>query len=142
MGLMFFSPLIDRRWAPPILPWNLSHIVAWGSIILVSSGLLFWQPTHLSFALTTLLFTALPEEWFFRAYFMTRLDEKWRANLITSLLFAIMHGLARDWIIAALVFIPSLFYGWLYQRTRDLPLLILIHGFSNLVYMMLLSKIL
>ncbi len=40
---------------------------------------------------------------------------------------------------ALLVFLPSLFYGWLYQRTRDLPLLVLVHALSNLVYVMFLA---
>jgi len=44
-----------------------------------------------------------------------------------------------DWTVAVLVFVPSLFYGWLYQRTRDLPLLVLVHALSNLTYTLFLA---
>jgi len=35
---------------------------------------------------------------------------------------------------------PSLVYGWLYQRTRDLPLIVLLHTLSNLVFVMFLGR--
>jgi membrane protease YdiL (CAAX protease family) len=35
---------------------------------------------------------------------------------------------------------PSLAYGWPYQRTRDLPLIVLLHALSNLVFVMFLSR--
>lgn len=138
---MLFLPLADRRWVLPIPPRDTRHIVIWGCLVLAGAGMLLWQPQHAGFALATLLLAALPEEWFFRAYFMVRLGTGWRANLIASLLFAVMHGFSRDWTAAALVFLPSLFYGWLYQRTRDLPLLILAHGLSNLLYVLFVAKL-
>jgi membrane protease YdiL (CAAX protease family) len=109
-------------------------------LVLTGAGMLLWQPQHAGFALATLLLAALPEEWFFRAYFMVRLGNGWRANLIATVLFCLLHGLTQHWTTALLVFVPSLFYSWLYQRTRDLPLLILVHGLSNLVFVMFLSK--
>jgi hypothetical protein len=63
----------------------------------------------------------------------------WFPNVAASLLFSLMHALTRGWTAAALVFLPSLFYGWLYQRTRDLPLLVLLHALSNLVYVLFLA---
>jgi membrane protease YdiL (CAAX protease family) len=136
-------------------------------------ALMVWRPSETPFALATFVMAAIPEEWFFRAYFMTRLQTAWlehvahmersgaRRNITTpgfhfipsglhaltpwlpnvaaSLLFSLMHGLTRGWITAALVFVPSLFYGWLYQRTRDLPLLVLVHGLSNIVYALFLA---
>ena len=92
--------------------------------------------------MTTLLLAALPEEWFFRAYFMTRLGGDLRANLVTSVVFSLLHGLTWGWVTALLVFIPSLFYGWLYQKTRDLVLLVIVHTLSNLVYVMFLRELL
>jgi hypothetical protein len=71
---------------------------------------------------------------------MTRLGKGIRANAIASVLFSLMHGLTRGPMAAVLVFLPSLFYGWLYQRTRDLPLLVLAHALSNLVYALFLAK--
>lgn len=99
-----------------------------------------WTPHYPELVLTGLLFTALPEEWFFRAYFMERMGTGWRANLIASVLFSLTHGLTRDWTTALLVFLPSLFYGWLYQRTRDLPLLVLVHALSNIMFTLFLAR--
>lgn len=91
------------------------------------------------FALSTLLMAAIPEEWFFRAYFMARIGQGWRANLAASLLFSLLHGLTQGWPAAIRVFAPSLFYGWLYQRTGDLILLVLMHALSNLLFVMFLT---
>lgn len=71
---------------------------------------------------------------------MGRLGAGWRANAMASLLFSLLHGLTRDWATALLVFVPSLFYGWLYQRSRDLPLLVLAHTMSNLVFVLFLVQ--
>ena len=115
------------------------------ALLLTAAALLIWQPQHLSYALTTLLTAALPEEWFFRAYFMTRLQEtrwgrSWRANLVTTLLFGVLHALTRGWLVGLMVLGPSLVYGWLYQRTRDLPLIVLLHTLSNLFFVMFISR--
>ncbi len=139
---MLFLPLADRGWALPAAPRDRRHVIAWASLATVGIGLLLWRPAHLGFALATLLLAALPEEWFFRAYFMSRLGKGIRANAIASVLFCLMHGLTRGWTAAVLVFVPSLFYGWLYQRTRDLPLLVLVHALSNLVFVMFFSHFL
>lgn len=146
LGLMLFFPLLDRRWRPPALPHKTYQIIiAWAGLALAIGALLLAQPQHLITAISALLIAALPEEFFFRAYFMARLETQQRfnpvsANLTASLLFSLVHGLSRDWTTAMLVFIPSLFYGWLYQRTRDLPLIVLLHALSNLVFVMFLSR--
>lgn len=134
VGLMLFLPLFERGWRIPALPRSRFHHLIWAGLLIVGIALLAWQPSEISFAFSALLMAAIPEEWFFRAYFMTRLGKGIRANVIASVLFSLMHGLTRGWITAVLVFVPSLFYGWLYQRTRDLPLLVLVHALSNLVY--------
>lgn len=145
LGLMLFFPLLDRRWRPPALPHKTSQIIAWAGLALTIGALVLAQPQHLATAVSALFIAALPEELFFRAYFMARLETQQRfnpvsANLTASLLFSLVHGLSRDWMTALLVFIPSLFYGWLYQRTRDLPLIVLLHALSNLVFVMFLSR--
>lgn len=142
IALMLFLPLTDSRWTLPATPRDPRHIIAWTCLAATGAGLLLWQPAHLGFALTTLLLAALPEEWFFRAYFMTRLGSGWHANLIASLLFSVLHGFSHHWTSVVLVFVPSLFYGWLYQRTRDLPLLILVHELSNLLYVLFVAQLL
>ena len=136
---MLFLPLLDRAWSLPAFPFRRVNLIALSGLVLAIAGLIIWQPQSLPYALSTLFLTALPEEWFFRAYFMVRLGQGWLPNLIASLVFSVMHGLTRDWATALLVFAPSLFYGWLYQRVRDLPLLVLIHTLSNLVFMLFAS---
>lgn len=176
VGLMLFLPLLDRGWRVPALPRPRLHHLVWAGLFISSIALLIWRPSETPFAVTTLLMAAIPEEWFFRAYFMTRLQTAclehvarmersgtrgtitppgfhfitsglhaltlWFPNVAASLLFSLMHGLTRGWAAAALVFVPSLFYGWLYRRTRDLPLLVLVHALSNLVFVMFFANFL
>ena len=139
---MLFLPLADQRWTPPVLTWKPHHIITWGCLLLISGGMLLWQPQYLNFALSTLLLAAVPEEWFFRGYFMARMGGGWKGNLIASLLFSLLHGLTRGCYTALLVFTPSIFYGWLYQRTRDLPSLILLHTLSNILYAIFIASLL
>ena len=140
IGLMLFLPLLDRGWKLPSLPSHRGNLIAIMGVAVAMGGLLIWQPSFWLYTVTALFLTALPEEWFFRAYFMTRLGTGWRANLIAALLFSILHGLTRDWATALLVLVPSLFYGWLYQRSRDLTLLVLVHALSNLIFVMFLER--
>ena len=137
---MLFLPLLDRGWKLPALPTRRGNLIAWSGLALAIAGLLVWQPQSLPYAVSALFLAALPEEWFFRAYFMTRLGQGRSSNLIASLLFSLLHGLTRDWATSLLVFVPSLAYGWLYQRTRDLPLLVMVHALSNLVYAVFLAE--
>ena len=137
---MLFLPLFDRGWRIPALSRSLAHRLAWVGLLAAGIAILAWRPSETPFALATLVTAALPEEWFFRAYFMSRLGGGMRSNVLASLLFSLLHGLTRSWVTAGLVFIPSLFYGWLYQRTRDLPLLMLVHALSNLVYAVFFAK--
>ncbi len=139
VGLMLFLPLLDRGWRIPSLPRSRSHHLIWAGLLISSIALVIWRPSETPFAVATLLMAAIPEEWFFRAYFMTRVGNGWRANLIASLLFSLLHGLTQGWPAAIRVFAPSLFYGWLYQRTRDLPMLVLVHALSNLLYVLFLA---
>lgn len=144
LGVMLFFPLLDRHWRLPDFPHHPQNIAAWLGLLLATLALLWWQPRHIEYALTTLLTAALPEEWFFRAYFLRRIEEAhckhlWCANIVTSLVFCGLHGLTRGWGVGLSVFVPSLFYGWLYQRTRDVPLLVLVHALSNLLFVIFLS---
>ena len=139
VGIMLFLPLLDRGWQRVPLPLGLAHLAAWIALGLIALGLLAWQPGRLSFFFATLALAALPEEWFFRAWFMTRLGRGIGANLIASLLFSLVHLLSQSPVRGLLVFLPSLGYGWLFQKSRgDLPLVILAHALSNLVYVMVL----
>lgn len=134
VGIMLCYPLLDRHWKPPALPRGMRSVLGWAGLALVTALLVALHPDRANFVLATLLLAALPEEWFFRAYFMVRIGGGWPANVISSLLFSLVHGLVRGPEVALLVFVPSLLYGWLYRKTHDLPLLVLAHTLSNLLF--------
>ncbi len=141
LGIMLFAPLLSPGWHVP--SWraasNRLHYARLGLLVL-ALGLLLWQPHHTDFALITLLTAALPEEWFFRTYLMPATGRGIVANLLTSLLFSLLHGLTQDWQTAIQVFLPSLFYGWIYQRYQDFPLIVLLHAASNILYIVALHR--
>ena len=136
-ALMLFLPLLDRRWSMPA--WRCSRAMLAGQLLCLLAGglVLFLHPEIRALAISTLLLAALPEEWFFRAYFMYRLEQSGlrpvHANLGASLLFALLH-VPLQGVFGLSVFFPSLFFGWIYQRSRDLLLVILLHALSNLVF--------
>ncbi len=148
VGILLFWPLLDPHWRPPRLSSLKLHRITWIVIICFATVLLVLQPQYLSFALTSLLFAALPEEWFFRGYLLVQIQRylnqssgyHLHANLLSSLVFSLIHGLTQNWVLAGLVFFPSLVFGWLYQRSRDIVLVILIHALSNLVFIMFIKK--
>ncbi len=133
LALLLLLPLADRRWKPPPLPRRMGQFVVWGALAAAITVVALLVPDQRAYAVETLVFAALPEEWFFRGYLLERLGRNWRANLIASAIFALLHGLSRNWTNAALVFAPSLFFGWLYLRRRDLPLVVLAHALGNLL---------
>jgi len=185
-GLMLFLPFIDRSWAypkslissivdapsgtqfnqTPTPQKHYSLLPLQASLFLTSIMLIALNSDYTQAAISTLLLTALPEEWFFRAYFMTRLEryivqgffsknatasspflndlhKKYSglsANILTSSLFALLHTPTQGWF-GLTIFFPSLFYGWVYQKTRNLLLVILLHALSNIVFFIYLSDL-
>ncbi|NOX09505.1 MAG: CPBP family intramembrane metalloprotease [Gammaproteobacteria bacterium] len=140
--LMLFLPLFDRQWQVPGVSGSWHDHLSSLAILLAVAVLLFLEPDRAPFFLWTLLFAALPEEWFFRAYLMRRIKLKpWQVNLLVSLLFSLLHALTRGWSIGLQVFAPSLFYGWVYQQRQDVMLLVLLHAISNLVFVMYLRDL-
>lgn len=88
-------------------------------------------------------FVALPEEFFYRGYLQSRLDEgfglKWRVFgadvgwgwIITCLIFAFGHSIVvvQWWHFA--IFFPSLIFGWMRARTGGVVAGALFHAFCN-----------
>ncbi|VAX09671.1 hypothetical protein MNBD_GAMMA25-2407 [hydrothermal vent metagenome] len=136
-ALMLFLPLLDRNGLLPEFIFTRIKLLLWGLCLLSASGIILFNPAMLGMALATLILTALPEEWFFRGYFMSRLEQSGfnslYANLGTSILFALLH-LPTQGLFGLGVFFPSLFFGWVYQRSRDLVLVILLHALSNIFF--------
>lgn len=61
------------------------------------------------------------------------------ANLLTSLLFTGLHFLSHPPLWAALVFFPSLIFGYFKDRHRSLQAPILLHVFYNTGFLWLFS---
>jgi membrane protease YdiL (CAAX protease family) len=60
---------------------------------------------------------------------------KWLNNIFTSVVFTMSHLGFWYWQQAVLVFFPSLFLGWLWQRFHNLLLCISVHTFMNTFYL-------
>jgi membrane protease YdiL (CAAX protease family) len=90
-----------------------------------------------------LFFVAIPEEFFYRGYIQSRLDEiwapKWRvlgamvgpSLIVTSLIFAFGHSVVvlQWWHFA--IFFPSLVFGWMRARTGDVMAGAFFHAWAN-----------
>ena len=90
------------------------------------------------------LVVALSEEYFYRGYLQSRLNEAWpgKTNFrnpglwLTALLFALGH-LATLNVLQLSVFFPALLFGWAREKTQGLLCPILLHGSCNLLLMVL-----
>jgi len=157
ISLMLFLPLLDKSWGYPELIMNPVNLTRWGFVTITGIALLANHPAHITAGISTLVFAALPEEWFFRAYFLQQLGKvshintffrykktnktyvPLAANLLTSALFSLLHTPTQGWF-ALTIFFPSLFYGWVYQRSKDIVLVILLHALSNIVFFIYIAQ--
>jgi uncharacterized protein len=84
-----------------------------------------------------LLVYPLLEEWVFRAGILQWLDTRWlamrgwRTNALVSGLFAAAHLWAWPLGHAVAVFVPSLLFGWVWQRWQKLWLCTIVHAACN-----------
>ena len=136
-SLMLLLPFVDRSFSLPKLTVTSKQIALWLIFIIPMLLLVTFEGNYKLIALTTLLLTALPEEWFFRGYFMMQIKkaglQPYHANIITSVFFSLLH-LPSQGLWGISVFIPSMIYGWIYQRYNDILMVILLHGLSNLIF--------
>jgi len=136
MLFMLFFPFVDSAWQKPDLSLNKVtfsvYLVFLLILILVVFNLQKWQ-----LIVSSLLFAALPEEWFFRSYLLLRinqlLNKPWLANILTSIVFSLLHLPTQGWF-GLSVFFPSLVFGWFYQKTNNLLLVIGLHALSNAAF--------
>ena len=107
--------------------------------------------------LTHMFFVALPEEFFYRGYLQSRLEQALSAraggrppagflgvtwgNVLCSLAFAVGHVLVPVGgvllISRASVFFPSLVFGWLRRRTGSIVAPVVYHGSCNMMVLVL-----
>lgn len=141
--LLLLLPYLDPDWQIPRISIVKRSQVICVFLIAISTLLLFQNPETLTPFLFMLVVVALPEEWFFRTYLLQRIESilegKWRANALTSLVFALLHIPMQGWI-GLTVFLPSLIFGCLYQRNKDLTLVVLVHAFFNLIFLIYLKE--
>ena len=90
------------------------------------------------------IFVATIEELIFRSILLTRLEkvlDPGIALILSSILFGIMHsGYGRmDEILFAAIF--GIIIGYIFQKTRSFPFIMLIHGTANVLLFGILPKI-
>ena len=101
-----------------------------------------------------LLYVAVAEEVFFRAYLHNNLlelltstssdshsEKKWISIFLAAAAFAIAHIVISGQIIAALTFVPGIVLGWLFIRTKSLLAPILFHGLANICYLAMVNML-
>src|SRR5690606_1514339 len=111
-----------------VIPWLVAYHL-WQTRVFGFELQWTWPSSTLMLIGYHLFFVAIPEEFFYRGYLQTRLDEIWRPRwelwgaklgpgwLLTCLLFAFGHSLVQfQWWHFA-IFFPSLVFGWMRART-------------------------
>lgn len=86
--------------------------------------------------LTQIFAVALPEEFFYRGFLQSSLQQKYRASvaiIITNIFFALGHFVGNLDPSRLLTFFPGLVFSWLVYRYRSLVSAILFHAVFNMV---------
>ncbi|MHC4213355.1 MAG: lysostaphin resistance A-like protein [Planctomycetota bacterium] len=101
-----------------------------------------------------LLYVAVAEEVFFRAYVHNNLlalltsassdsrsGKRWLSIFLSAACFAIAHIVISGQLIAAVTFVPGIVLGWLFIRTKCLLAPILFHGLANIGYLAMVNML-
>jgi len=132
--VMLLLPMMDGDWKVSKIWLDNKQAILCGFLGFIAAAVISLKPDLLPFFFATLVFSALPEEWFFRSYLMKKMGSGIKANVATSICFSVLHAITLGWVSSLLVFIPSLVFGWIYQKQGNIVTLIFIHAISNLVY--------
>lgn len=132
--VMLLLPMLDNEWKTPTVAFDKKYVSLWILMIFIAMAVTGLKSDLILFFFSTLLFVGFPEEWFFRAYLMERIGNGMKANVIASICFSALHAITLNWVSSLLVFIPSLLFGWIYQKQRNIVTVVLIHSVSNLIY--------
>ena len=135
--LLLLLPLLDSSWKMPFSNFYRNNAGLLLPCFLLGLILMIDEGRRPEILFVTILFVALPEEWFFRAYYYHRLTEFFQsnilANIVSSAFFALLH-MPLQGFYGLLVFMPSLFFGWIYQKYKNLSLVIVVHALCNYFY--------
>ncbi len=132
--LFLLLPFVDAQWRMPRVFRGRASLISWLTTSVIISVLLYQNTQLINLFTMMLLLAALPEEWFFRAYLQKRLGNSITAILVVSLMFTLMHFITSNSFVSLLVFIPSVFFGWVYKKTDDMVLVVMLHALSNLLF--------
>ena len=138
----------QTTWLPGLITWLNPTLVSQVGWSIPVPHFEFRGVLPESFALLVayhLFFVAIPEEMFYRGYLQTRLQELWppetrlfgtlvgRALIVSSLLFAFGHSIVElQWWHFA-IFVPSLVFGWLRNRSGDIIAGAFFHAWCNVL---------
>jgi len=131
------DPLFFAAMAAAVLYWLALYLITQPA---VDAGWPFREP--LRFLYPALLYPIV-EEWIFRGFVQElahrhlpprRLGPLSHANMLTSLLFTAPHFINHPPLAAAMVFVPSLVFGFFKDRTGQLAAPVLLHIFYNSGY--------
>lgn len=137
------DPLFFAAMAAALLYWLALYLITQPG---VDAGWPLREP--LRFLYPALLYPIV-EEWIFRGFVQElahRHLQPWRlgplshANILTSLLFTALHFINHPPLAAAMVFIPSLVFGFFKDRTSQLAAPVLLHIFYNSGYFWLFTR--
>ncbi len=137
------DPLFFLAVAAALLYWLALYLLTQP---VVDAGWPLREP--LRFLIPALVYPLL-EEWVFRGFVQDLVHQHlrpWRlgplshANILTSLLFTALHFINHAPLAAALVFVPSLVFGFFKDRTGQLAAPILLHIFYNSGYFWLFTR--
>ena len=129
------------------LLWGIFLSLLLGAFLILEAYLFNGVSFHFSLSfddyLNTLLMAGLAEEIVFRGLILQELDKRitfWKANLITALLFLVIHypiWIYNDIILQfgshIYVFIIGLLLGFVYKKTGSLWSVIILHAFHNYI---------
>jgi membrane protease YdiL (CAAX protease family) len=97
------------------------------------------------FASVVLFYVGLIEEVIFRSLIQTRLEGLFGMTpglLSASLLFGVMHSVYGEITEIIYIFAVGIILGYMFQRTRSLPIVAMVHGIANIVLFVLLPLML
>lgn len=133
--LFLLLPFIDFKWRIPEAFFSRRSLICWVLLTITIVVLLLKNSEILGIFTMMVLLAALPEEWFFRGYLQKRLGNSGISVVIVSLVFSFMHYITQNSVSGWFVFVPSLFFGWVYKKTNDLVVVVVLHALSNLIYL-------
>lgn len=133
---MLFTPLLDTDWFKQhfsgIFRFRRNWKIISMLVLLAITGM--YNDQIPLFIFSTVIISAFPEEWFFRGYLQTKFGNRHSGIIISSLTFSLIHAITISWTTGILVFLPSIFFGYLFMISKDIIFVTLVHTFSNVLF--------